>query len=264
MSCGIYKITSPSNKIYIGQSINVERRMRGYRGTNGSKEQRHLKASLLKYGWQKHIFEILQQCEESELNTLEKYYVDLFQSFNTRHGMNLKDGGGNKVRLSDDTKRKISISLKGHKHSDETRKKISSAQKGMISKKRGVPLSDEQKRKLSISLKGRIISEATRKKISATNTGRKSSADFRKKMSVIMVGNKNGSVPCSEEKRIRLINSNRKRMRKVSALSPFNEIVTCDGLNMLCRKYNLKYCNVRLCIMGNRNTHRGWSNFKYI
>jgi len=31
MSIGIYKITSPSNKIYIGQSINIERRIKQYK-----------------------------------------------------------------------------------------------------------------------------------------------------------------------------------------------------------------------------------------
>jgi len=28
---GIYKITSPSNKVYIGQSINIEKRFKSYK-----------------------------------------------------------------------------------------------------------------------------------------------------------------------------------------------------------------------------------------
>ena len=34
MSIGIYKITSPTRKIYIGQSINIEKRQSQYRNLN--------------------------------------------------------------------------------------------------------------------------------------------------------------------------------------------------------------------------------------
>ena len=36
---GIYKITSPSNKIYIGQSINIERRFKEYKTLKNCKFQ---------------------------------------------------------------------------------------------------------------------------------------------------------------------------------------------------------------------------------
>ena len=46
---GIYKITSPSNKIYIGQSINIERRFNSYKNLSHCKQQIKLYNSLQKY-----------------------------------------------------------------------------------------------------------------------------------------------------------------------------------------------------------------------
>ena len=47
--CGIYKITSPTNKVYIGQSIDVENRLKRYKYFV-SKKQTRLYYSILKYG----------------------------------------------------------------------------------------------------------------------------------------------------------------------------------------------------------------------
>jgi group I intron endonuclease len=110
--CGIYKITSPSKKIYIGQSNNIKNRFRYYKKLQ-CKKQLHLYNSFIKYGVDKHKFEILHLCTIEELNTIEKYYVDLYQTFNTKYGMNLRDGGGNKTTFSDETRLKMSLKKKG-------------------------------------------------------------------------------------------------------------------------------------------------------
>ena len=50
---GIYKITNPNNRIYIGQSWNIESRLYSYK--NGRcKNQRKLLNSIKKYGWENH------------------------------------------------------------------------------------------------------------------------------------------------------------------------------------------------------------------
>lgn len=41
--CGIYKITSPSSKIYIGQSKNISKRYKTYKKYNEPKQRRNLK-----------------------------------------------------------------------------------------------------------------------------------------------------------------------------------------------------------------------------
>lgn len=59
--CGIYKIISPSNKIYIGQSIDIKRRFRQYREPNRNKKHPKLNNSFLKYGIDNHTFEIIEE-----------------------------------------------------------------------------------------------------------------------------------------------------------------------------------------------------------
>lgn len=103
---GIYKITSPTGAIYIGQSIDIDKRMGHYK-TGHCKKQAKLYASINKYGFKNHSFEILDQCLESELNQKEIYWIDFFDSLDTKNGLNLREGGQN-GRPSEETKQKIS------------------------------------------------------------------------------------------------------------------------------------------------------------
>jgi len=77
---GIYKITSPKKKIYIGQSINIERRFATYKRNNPVNKQPRLYGSFKKYGIENHKFEIVCECEIFELNEKERYYQDLFSA----------------------------------------------------------------------------------------------------------------------------------------------------------------------------------------
>jgi group I intron endonuclease len=84
---GIYKITSPNGKVYIGKSVNIKRRFKEYnRGL--AKGQTLLNRSFLKYGVENHIFEILFFCDFENLNNLERYYQLLFSSIG-KNGLNI-------------------------------------------------------------------------------------------------------------------------------------------------------------------------------
>jgi group I intron endonuclease len=84
--CGIYKITSPSGKIYIGQSKSIRDRWSSYR-TRGCEAQPILQKSFNKYTVQNHTFEIIHYCDEQELDYIERYYQDLYEVIG-RHGLN--------------------------------------------------------------------------------------------------------------------------------------------------------------------------------
>lgn len=75
---GIYKITSPSGSIYVGKSKNIEKRWKQYKKLD-CKGQLLINYSLMKYGVNNHKFEIIQECEENELDGLEykwwEYYT---------------------------------------------------------------------------------------------------------------------------------------------------------------------------------------------
>ena len=89
---GIYKITSPSNKVYVGQSTNIEKRWSGY-STNKKKmkEQTKLFNSFRKYGVDNHKFEIIEECNKDKLNDKEVYWIEFYNSVNA--GLNVSKGG---------------------------------------------------------------------------------------------------------------------------------------------------------------------------
>jgi group I intron endonuclease len=203
---GIYKITSPSNKIYIGQSVNIEKRFTTYKRLD-CKNQNILYKSLIKYGVENHIFEILQECSIELLNERERYYQDLFLIKNKTLNCKLTNTNDKSGVLSDETKLKISLSNKGKKRSQEhkdilrlmrlgskmsndTKLKISKANLGkvgaMLNKKHSEETKDlikinnckywigkersfETKNKISKKLIGRKFCELTKKNMSINN-----------------------------------------------------------------------------------------------
>jgi group I intron endonuclease len=73
---GIYKITSPTERVYIGQSINIESRKKYYTYINNNGQPK-LYNSLLKYGFDNHTFEIIEECTIEQLNERETYYKQI-------------------------------------------------------------------------------------------------------------------------------------------------------------------------------------------
>ena len=164
---GIYKITSPSGKIYIGQSVNILSRISKYKNAKCITQPIILK-SILKYGWENHLFEIVLECDKSELNEKERYYQELFNCIG-RNGLNCMLT--NTSTKTGKARQETIDKLKGRKLSESTRQKM-----------RDRKLSDETKLKISISNTGRIVSKKTRDKISESNKGKKRSQEYIDKM----------------------------------------------------------------------------------
>jgi group I intron endonuclease len=128
---GIYKITSPKNRVYIGQSVNIEKRLRRYVVMSvKTKGQTKVWRSLVKYGPENHKYEIIEECEIGELNIRERFWQEHYDS--VENGLNCRytktnDKSG---KLSKETLKRMSESQKGNqnwlgkKHSDETKEKI--------------------------------------------------------------------------------------------------------------------------------------------
>ena len=77
MTCGIYTITSPSGRVYVGQSVNIERRFGEYRRSGSVRKQRRLAASFAKYGVDAHVFCIAQECAEESLRATERHFQEI-------------------------------------------------------------------------------------------------------------------------------------------------------------------------------------------
>jgi group I intron endonuclease len=91
MSIGIYKITNPKGKIYIGKSKQIEHRFNSYKKIQHCSQQKKLYNSLKKYSPKTHVFEILRECTEEQLNMLEMEYIKKYNS--VEKGLNLTYGG---------------------------------------------------------------------------------------------------------------------------------------------------------------------------
>ena len=134
---GIYKITSPSNRVYIGLSSDIFKRWEHYKYPSNIKSQKLLYNSFIKYGVNSHIFEIIEQFEdENLLSEKEIYWIKYYNCYNTDNGLNLSIGGNippiqNKSK-SEEHKEKIRQSLIGKKHSSETKEKIRQKRKLQI------------------------------------------------------------------------------------------------------------------------------------
>ena len=89
---GIYKITNPINQIYIGQSVNIGKRIYQHIVPSGWGWNTPIYMSIRKYGKKSHKYEIVEICEREKLNELEVYYINKFNTFNTPHGLNKKPG----------------------------------------------------------------------------------------------------------------------------------------------------------------------------
>jgi len=123
---GVYKITSPTNRIYIGSSKNLYSRYCYYRNNNAP-NQTILNYSFNKYGFENHKFEILEICKEDERLFKESFYGNLYNSLSSNGGLNLIIPKSNQkpAQYSEELKEKFRNIAKVRTYSKETLNKMS-------------------------------------------------------------------------------------------------------------------------------------------
>lgn len=126
---GIYKITSPSSKIYIGQSINIEKRFKNYKSLSQTKGQVMLHYSFKKYGINNHIFEVIEECSIELLNERERYYQDFYNVLNNGLNCILTNTNESIKVFSNDTIEKIRQGNLGKDIPSSVRKQTSETMK---------------------------------------------------------------------------------------------------------------------------------------
>ena len=222
----IYKITSPSGKIYIGQAVDINRRKNRYKCLD-CKEQVKIYRSLLKHGFENHLFEVIDECDFVDMNNRERYWQEYYNV--------IGPNGLNCFYVQTDTSNRIV--------SDETKQRIKDGLVGKIKYGKdhyayGIKLSDEQKAflsKINLGKKmpqsainkmtgennpnyGKFLPEWHKKRLSQIQkerfkdksnhpfTGRKHKEESKQKMSNAKKGRK-----LNEEWRNKIINSIKKR-----------------------------------------------------
>lgn len=199
---GIYKVVSPTNKIYIGQSIDIKKRWNEYHKLLNCKSQIRLYRSFLKHGVENHIFEVIAECDAEELNNFERYFQEVHCSTNEKVGLNciLTKTNDKSGRHSDESRAKISESMKGRPKSEESKKKMSDTRRRISALNQIVPKAkrprrrnvvfDENGNEIVRIRKKRILSEQAKRNIGEANTGRVISEETRRKMSNAAMGHK--------------------------------------------------------------------------
>lgn len=144
---GIYKITSPSGRIYIGSSKNIRRRFYSYKNLH-CKDQPKLYNSFVKYGVDNHIFEIECVCELSELYKLEREIGNKYNVLKLGLNCSLPTFGEQKQEFTLDVIKKLSDSKKGDKNPQFNKR-------GILSPNYGKERTLEHRKNLSKALVGR-------------------------------------------------------------------------------------------------------------
>lgn len=131
--CGIYKITNINNgKVYVGSAVNIKYRFKTHKRLlkNNKHFNTHLQSSYNKYGPKSFNYEIIEfVCKEALLER-ETFWISYMNSNNRNYGYNkrLVVNSNLGIKLSEETRRKLSESHLGHKRSEETHKKIVESQ----------------------------------------------------------------------------------------------------------------------------------------
>lgn len=195
-TAGVYEIRNTlNNKVYVGSSVNVKRRLAAHRQhlRRGEHATAHLQASWDKYGEDAFAFKQLIVCDTKDVLFYEQRIMDGFRS-------NQKEFGYNKrlvvetcagMKLTDEHKAKIAASVpRGESHQYYGKKLCDKAYQAAADLKRGKPMSDEQKAKISCALRGRKKHDGFGAKISAAKKGIKYTDEQKKNMTGYWLGKK--------------------------------------------------------------------------
>lgn len=199
----IYRIYFPaSNKCYIGQTIDLQRRMKQHF------ESGHLICKAL-WKYNNYQVSILHTCKSHDVaNVLE---IEDIRNFNSvrPNGYNLTHGGGSEIPCQE-TKEKMRQAQLGKKSSAETKEKLRLAHLG-------IKHSEERREKNRLAHLGHKHSEETKLKMRRAASGKKFSEESKEKMRLAQLGNQNalGAKHSEEAKeKTRLANLGRKHSEK--------------------------------------------------
>ncbi len=177
---GIYCIKFPNGRKYIGQSKDIEKRIKDHLKCCNSNP--FLSRCVEKYRETLEVV-ILEECIFEDLTEREQYYIDAdWDSGMLLNSNKLANRPPDRTGIprSEETRAKISSAHTGKSKSPEHCKAISESNKRRKGKM--APMSEESKRKKSIALKGIPKSAEHKSKLSAAKKGRTLSAETKAKM----------------------------------------------------------------------------------
>jgi len=156
-------VNNVNNKTYIGSSVNLSVRLYKYFSLNHLNEIKSpIHNALLKYGLDKFTFEVLEYCAYGiDPVVREQYYFSMLKpeynileyagsSLGYKHTQTTLEFFKNERKVTEETRKNLSLAATGRVLTEEDKKKISDARKG-------ITLSQETRYKISsaaIALRG--------------------------------------------------------------------------------------------------------------
>jgi group I intron endonuclease len=153
---GIYQILNLiDGKIYIGQAINCQKRLKNHFEAlrKGDHSNLHLQRAFNKYTENNFLGSILKECKKDELNFLECFFIRVYASWKSKFGYNKTlggDGGNTWICQSEEAKQARSKNWIEKVHKTGKSHKF---QKGVPSYMKGKTLSKDEKLRISIGTK---------------------------------------------------------------------------------------------------------------
>lgn len=247
MTCGIYLLKfNGTNKVYIGQSINIESRYKSHLVTlRANKSSRKLLDAYNEYGTP--ILDILLECDEHQLNENENLAIEIFNS--VAAGFNTLDSAEEMPKWKNQLKGEDAPSAK------YTNKQILDAV---------ILMADPSKSLITISNITGVGYDALKKVYNGDNH-----------MWILEEYPEHyQNMLNSKSKRLELNAVSRSAVLKdkfcakqqgivyPEVLSPTGETYNIDNLSEFCRVHNLQRTNFRKVLQGHRLSHKGWTVIK--
>lgn len=130
----IYRYTSPSGKVYIGQTTDEKTRRATFFNLDYHYGGEYINAARKKYGPKEFKYEVLENIDlpekelKQKLDELEIFYIEKYSSNNREFGYNLTLGGGTTL---------------GYKFTEEAKANLSKIRKGRVFCKRTKEIQDK-------------------------------------------------------------------------------------------------------------------------
>lgn len=107
MTCGIYMIKKKdTGQIYIGQSVNIERRWQEH--ISKGKDKSYIDRAINKYGQDNFVLMIIEEVPKGKLNKREQYWIQYYNAYYDFNHYNLSLGGETNPMDSIESRKKLS------------------------------------------------------------------------------------------------------------------------------------------------------------
>lgn len=265
----IYKLTSPSGKVYIGQTQKTfKKRLSTHISATKSGKKNKINNAIRKYGLDNFTKEILYDTNNLDiLNQKEMEYIKLFNSVNEGYNHTLGGEGTKGLKFSEEHLKNMSLSHLGIKQSSESIAKRQQTRKDnghSMGKPKGGHLSDDHREKIKKIMLGRPSPMKGRKHSEQTRNLMRDSFSLMKQNGISLGRPKGTKQPIESVNRTRIANTGRKqplesvlrRSGTYKITKPNGDIEIIKNLAQYCRDNNLNSSTMSQVALGNHKHHK--------